>query len=131
MTQIKWTWADLCKMLQSKCRIQAKEMVRAEEIHHCSAVELKNWGEPPAFFETITSICRSLHDMASTDIWIAHKYISNPTGDGGKTRIPTLQKTNPDGQNTHATTNKEKSEVLAQAPFPPPPAYLASLMVTM
>jgi len=59
--------------------------------------------------------------MVGTDIWIAHKYISNPGGDGSKTRIPTLQMTTPDGQITQATTNEEKSTVLAQALFPPPP----------
>jgi len=60
--------------------------------------------------------------MAGTDIWIAHKYISNPGGDGGKTRIPMLCKTGPDGRIVQASTNEEKSEVLAQALFPPPPA---------
>ena len=59
--------------------------------------------------------------MAGSDIWIAHKYISNPGGDGGKTRIPTLQKANPNGQGALATTNEEKSKVLTQALFPPPP----------
>jgi len=60
--------------------------------------------------------------MVGTDIWIAHKYISNPGGDGGKTRIPTLKKMNLEGQTTLASTNEEKSEILAQALFPPPPA---------
>ena len=58
--------------------------------------------------------------MVGTDIWIAYKYLSNPGGNGGKTCIPTLHKTGPDRQDVQATTNEEKSEILAQALFPPP-----------
>lgn len=60
--------------------------------------------------------------MVGTNIWIAHKYLLNPGSNGGKTHIPTLCKTGPDGQEVQATTNEEKSKILAKALFPPPPA---------
>ena len=54
------------------------------------------------------------------DIWTAHRYASAPAGDGGKTRIPMLKLTQ-DGQELAATTNKEKSNLLAATFFPPKP----------
>jgi len=87
-------------------QLKEKENALSNEIQKIKEDHWKDW----------------LNDMAGTDIWIAHRYISNLGGDGGKIRIPTLQKTNLEGQTTQATTNKEKSEILAQALFPPPPA---------
>jgi len=83
-----------------------KENLMSKEIQRTKEEHWKEW----------------LNDMVGTDIWIAHKYISNPGGDGGKTRIPMLRKTGPDGRIIQASTNEEKSKVLAQALFPPPPA---------
>ena len=54
------------------------------------------------------------------DIWTAHKYTSSPATDGGKSRIPVL-KTIGNGQEVTATTNKEKSRLLAKTFFPPRP----------
>ena len=54
------------------------------------------------------------------DIWTAHKYTSTPAGDGGKSRIPVLNLTR-DGQDSKATTNEEKSIMLATTFFPPKP----------
>jgi len=86
-------------------QVREKENALSKEIQKTKEDHWKDW----------------LNDMAGTDIWIAHKYISNPGGDGGKTRIPTLQRVNLEGQTIQATTNEEKSEILAQALFPPPP----------
>ena len=44
--KIKWTWVDLCEMVQSECQISAKEMIRSKEIHDGCAVELKNGAHP-------------------------------------------------------------------------------------
>jgi hypothetical protein len=54
------------------------------------------------------------------DIWTAHRYMAAPAGDGGKSRIPVL-KLMQDGQEHSASTNKEKSKLLAKTFFPPKP----------
>ena len=54
------------------------------------------------------------------DIWTAHKYTSSPAGDGGKSRIPVLKAAH-SGQEVSATTNEEKSNLLAKTFFPPKP----------
>jgi hypothetical protein len=54
------------------------------------------------------------------DIWTAHRYTTTPTGDGGKSRIPVLKLTR-DGQEYNASTNEEKSNLLAKTFFPPKP----------
>ena len=66
-----------------------------------------------------------LEDTAGNDLWTAHKYISNPAGDGGKTRIPTLRTKDSEGNDTLATTNKDKSKVFARSLFPSPPMHLS------
>lgn len=62
-----------------------------------------------------------LEDIKGNDIWTTNHYVTTPSTDGGKTRIPTLTKQNPDGTVTSATTNEEKSRMIAQALFPSPP----------
>lgn len=62
-----------------------------------------------------------LEEMDGNGLWTANNYISNPTGDGSKTRIPTLQKKESNGTVTTADTNEDKSIMLAQSMFPPPP----------
>ena len=86
-------------------QVCSKENALSKEIQKTKENHWKDW----------------LNDMSGTNIWIAHKYISNPGGDGGKTRIPMLKRTGPDGLVNQAMTNKEKSAILAQALFPPPP----------
>jgi ribonuclease HI len=54
------------------------------------------------------------------DIWTAHKYTNAPVGDGGKSRIPVLKLTQ-SGQENIATTNEEKSKMLASSFFPAKP----------
>jgi ribonuclease HI/endonuclease/exonuclease/phosphatase family metal-dependent hydrolase len=51
------------------------------------------------------------------DIWTAHKYISAPSADGSKSRIPTLTRTQGEITVT-ANTNEEKSSLLAATFFP-------------
>ena len=66
-----------------------------------------------------------LEEATSNDLWIANKYITSPAGDGGKTRIPTLKTKDTEGNVTSATSNEDKSEVFANALFPPPPLHSA------
>ena len=54
------------------------------------------------------------------DIWTAHRYISAPASDGGATRIPTLSVSR-NGVEVTATTNEDKSLLLAKTFFPARP----------
>ncbi|RDB20758.1 putative protein in type-1 retrotransposable element R1DM [Hypsizygus marmoreus] len=56
------------------------------------------------------------------DIWMANKYISEPIGDGGCPRVPTLKTVSLGGQQQDATSNEDKAHVLAKAFFPEKPA---------
>ena len=54
------------------------------------------------------------------DIWTVQRMTSAPATDGGKARIPILKRKTGE-QETAASTNKEKSAMLAQGFFPPKP----------
>ena len=60
-----------------------------------------------------------LDDLNDNLIWTANKYLTNPTTDGGKARVPTLESTNLDGTIQRAETNEDKSQMLAAMFFPP------------
>jgi hypothetical protein len=62
-----------------------------------------------------------LEDIEVNDLWTANRYISSEPSDGGKTHIPTLMLIGPDNMVSKATTNNEKSRLLAKSFFPPPP----------
>ena len=62
-----------------------------------------------------------LKEATESDVWTAHKYIKMPTGDGERTRIPTLNRKAEDGLTVTTTTNQEKGDLLAKTLFPPPP----------
>jgi hypothetical protein len=64
-----------------------------------------------------------LLNASERDIWTANKYATDPPTDGGRTRMPTLIISNPDGTSRHTTSNDEKSEALAKSFFPPPPSH--------
>ena len=61
-----------------------------------------------------------LEKAEEPDIWTAHRIISAPASDGGKSRIPILKYKIGD-QDYTASTNNEKSEALARGFFPPRP----------
>lgn len=92
--------------------------------HHPSHAELKSIKN--LYANEITATKKQhwlewLEDIEGNDLWTANRYISSEPRDGGKTRVPTLTSTNPDGSNFEATTNLEKSQILAKSFFPPPP----------
>jgi hypothetical protein len=65
-----------------------------------------------------------LEDISSGDILIVNQYISSPSGDGGKTRIPALTARRMPGSpdpRTQAVTNEERSKLLAKTMFPGKP----------
>ncbi|KAF5386185.1 hypothetical protein D9615_002532 [Tricholomella constricta] len=61
-----------------------------------------------------------LETAMERELWIANRYITDPTGDGGKTRIPTLKYVE-NGRTKEAITNEEKSRLFARTLFPNPP----------
>ena len=63
-----------------------------------------------------------LEDLNDGLLWSANKYLANPVTDGGRSQIPMLHTTRPNGTTCMAETNEDKSETLATAFFPPKPA---------
>ena len=63
-----------------------------------------------------------LENIEGADIWTVNKYISNPVGDGGRTRIPMLKVKDDDGTTREVNTNEDKAKSLAKTFFPPKPA---------
>ena len=61
-----------------------------------------------------------LEKATDPDLWTAHKYITAPPGDCGKTRIPDLNFTDSEGQQK-ARSNEEKGRILARMFFPDKP----------
>jgi len=55
-------------------------------------------------------------------LWTANKYLTEPVGDGGRTRIPTLKIVNNEGQTIELNSNDEKAAALARSFFPAKPA---------
>ena len=100
LKQLRKTAHRYRALLEHKVHTQVcnKENTLSKEIKKTKEAHWKDW----------------LNNMADTDIWIAHKYMSNPGGDGRKTCIPMLQRTDPDGQVIQATSNEEKSTTLHQ-----------------
>jgi hypothetical protein len=64
------------------------------------------------------------------DLWTAHKYISAPAGDGGKTRIPNLLTQGPEGEHAYSK-NQDKSKLLAKTFFPRKPQQDPDILATM
>ena len=61
-----------------------------------------------------------LEKATDPDLWTAHKYITAPPGDCGRTRIPDLVFSDEEGQE-RASTNEEKGKILARTFFPDKP----------
>ena len=62
-----------------------------------------------------------LETAQGPDIWTANWYISNPLGDSGRQRIPTLKVPQANGTSSEVTTNEEKAAAFHQSFFPPKP----------
>jgi hypothetical protein len=62
-----------------------------------------------------------LEDLEGNDIWTANRYATSEPSDGSKSRIPTLTSKQANGNITEASTNDEKSKMIAESFFPPPP----------
>lgn len=64
-----------------------------------------------------------LLNASEKDIWTANKYATDTPTDGSKTRMPTLNFVDKEGDTHHMTSNAEKSTALAKSLFPPPPMH--------
>jgi exonuclease III len=64
-----------------------------------------------------------LENAAEQDLWTANQYFKEPTGDGGRSRIPTLKIPGEaaDGPPQEINTNEGKAEILAKIFFPKKP----------
>ena len=61
-----------------------------------------------------------LEEATVDDIWTANRYFKEPSGDGGRPRIPTLQ-VNQGGNTTNINDNEEKATIFAKTFFPTRP----------
>jgi endonuclease/exonuclease/phosphatase family metal-dependent hydrolase len=93
---------------------------------HASHAELRKVRN--AYGEAIVDAKRGhwedfLENAAEQDLWTANKYFKEPTGDGGKSRIPTLKVASEEegGPIREVNTNEGKAEVLARLFFPKKP----------
>ncbi|TFY75555.1 hypothetical protein EWM64_g8458, partial [Hericium alpestre] len=63
-----------------------------------------------------------LEEVDGADVWTANQYLTQPSMDGGQSRIPMLQRQLNGSAMQPVTSNGDKSQLLASAFFPPPPA---------
>ena len=61
-----------------------------------------------------------LEKVSEPDLWTANKYVAAPASDGGRTRVPTLRQ-QVDGREKTASSNQDKSKMLAETFFPNKP----------
>jgi len=59
-----------------------------------------------------------LEEAADHELWTANRYLREPTGDGGKTHIPTLKVRNERGIVREVNMNNEKAEISSKVFFP-------------
>jgi hypothetical protein len=63
-----------------------------------------------------------LEEATEEQLWTANRYLTEPVGDGGRTRIPTLKVGTINGSTVDAYTNEEKANALVKTFFPARPA---------
>ena len=66
---------------------------------------------------------KNLEEITGMELWTAHQYVTNPIGDRGKARIPTLWTKELDGTVSSIASNEEKGVVLCHMFFPAKPAH--------
>jgi hypothetical protein len=90
---------------------------------HSELRDLKN-----SYADAIIAAKRShweefLEEAAEREMWIANRYLTEPVGDGGSPRIPTLKTKDHLGNTTTHTTNEEKANALNSTFFPKRPQH--------
>jgi len=121
----KWWWSpELAQMRKQKHCLKARSYrFRAQLLHPVHEEARKAANE----YATRISEAKKKHweewleDVNIDNVWTAHKYAGGAPTDGGNTRIPTL-KTQANGRPQELDDNEEKSKLLYETFFPPPPA---------
>ena len=101
-------------------RITSKKEVNSEDPIHAVSKKAKKAYEKAIKYNKKHHWRDWLEKATDPDIWTAHRYISAPASDGGTTRIPTLKVLQGDIEVT-ASTNEDKSKMLAKTFFPARP----------
>ena len=119
----RWWTKELNKLRRDANKKGRKASKYRDWPEHCSHAEHRDANK--TFHRTLERTKRQhwrdwLEKADDPDIWTAHKYTASPAGDGGKSRIPVLTLTK-NGSESTATTNAEKSTMLAKTFFPSKP----------
>ena len=121
----RWWNGDLSRQrtaLKKLSRLAYKFRALPDHASHAELRKARN-----AYGEAIIEAKRQhwedfLENAVEQDLWTANQYFKEPTGDGGKSRIPTLKVPGEvDGLTREINTNDGKAEVLAQGFFPKKP----------
>ena len=121
----RWWNGDLSRqrtILKKLSRLAYKFRVLPDHASHAELQKARNmYGE--AIIEAKRQHWEDfLENAVEQDLWMANQYFKEPTGDGGKSRIPTLKVPGEmDGLIWEINTNNGKAEVLAQGFFPKKP----------
>jgi ribonuclease HI len=120
----RWWNLELKTMKKELCKLSHHSHKFRALPDHPSHQELKEARDKYA--EEITKAktqhwATYLEDATEEQLWTANKYLAEPVGDGGRTRIPTLKVASENGQTTEASSNDEKANALAKSFFPEKP----------
>jgi hypothetical protein len=120
----RWWSTDLKKLWQTMRRLYRQAQRLLDFPDHPIHQEARS--SRTRYSTAIDKACKQhwtdwLEEVTTNDIWSAHRYISQPYGDGGRTTIPALQYQDTNGNMQLAATNEQKAEALAKTFFPAPP----------
>jgi hypothetical protein len=118
-----WTkdLTTLCKEVNQAAAKSHKSRVLPDHLSHNQHRALRNKYSEAIKKTKLAHWINWLESATMADIWIANKYLNAEPGNGGLTHIPTLKTQTPNGRQTEAITNEDKSTTLAKTFFPPPP----------
>ena len=120
----RWWTKELSKTKKVVNRIHAESYKNRAVEDHPSHQDLKQ-----AWQKYAADIVKAKSDhwndylefADSATIWTANKSLTNPIGDGGQSRIPTLKVKGSDNTIKEVNTNEGKAKALAEVFFPPKP----------
>ena len=120
----RWWNGDLRKRKKDLNRLSAQSYRYRALADHPSHAELK--AKNTQYGDAIIQAKRQhwinyLEEMTAADIWTANKYIKEPAGDGGCSRIPALKIRSEEGAERLIRDNEAKANIFARTFFPPPP----------
>jgi ribonuclease HI len=119
----RWWTKELTFLRREASRLgrkASKSKDRLDDPIHAESVKAKRAYERAIEYNKKHHWRDWLEKAEDPDIWTAHRYISAPASDGSAARIPTL-KAQHNGEEVNASTNEDKSQLLARTFFPPKP----------